>query len=120
MQSAPAGEARLIKRRHLFFHLRVFNRLTGEQLGHVVDISSDGLMLVSETVIPTDVDFQLLMKLPDEGNHTKCHEFEARSVWSSNDADPHIYDTGFRVIEVSKQYLDMVQYLVDNYDCVLL
>ena len=120
MQSAPTGAGRLIKRRHLFFHLRVFNRITGEQLGHVVDISSEGMMLVSETAIPTDVDFQLLMKLPDDGNRTQYHEFEARSIWSSNDADPQIYDTGFQVIEASEQYLAMVQYLVDNYDCVLL
>ena len=120
MQSAPKGDGRLIKRRHLFFHLRVFNRKTGEQLGHVVDISNEGLMLVSETPIPTDVDFQLSMKLPDDDNHTKYHEFEARSIWSSNESDPQIFDTGFSVTEASEQYLAMVQYLVDNYDCVLL
>lgn len=115
MHSALASERRLIQRRHLFFHLRVFDRNTGEKLGHVVDVTPEGMMLVSEQVIPTDVDFQLKMSLPDEGDKSKSHEFEARSMWSSNDVNPQFYDTGFRVIRATEEHLDLMEYLVEHY-----
>ena len=115
MQSALAIERRSIKRRHLFFHLRVFDRNTSKKIGHVVDITPEGMMLVSEIAIPIDVDFQLSMMLPDEGDQSKSHEFEARSMWSSNDVNPQFFDTGFLVLKATEEHLDLVHYLVDHY-----
>ncbi len=41
-----------IKRRHLIYYLRVWNNKEDKVLGHVVDITTEGLMLISEQEIP--------------------------------------------------------------------
>ncbi len=115
MQSALANERRLIKRRHLFFHLRVFDKSTGEKLGHAVDVTPEGMMLVSEQAIPTGVEFQLSMKLPEEGEQSRRRGVEAGSMGSSDDVNPQFYDTGFHVIKATEEHLDLMQYLVEHY-----
>ncbi len=115
MQEALADDRRLIRRRHLIFHLRVFDRDTGNKLGHVVDISPGGMMLVSEEIIPTGVDYKLTMQLPTDSGDTVEHHFEASSVWSSNDVNPQFFDTGFKVTQASKGHIETVKQLVENY-----
>ena len=115
MQAELTDDRRLIKRRHLIFHLRVFDRATDKKLGHVVDISPGGMMLVSEKAIPMGVDFELTMKLPTEDGGTTDHHFEATSVWISNDINPQFFDTGFKVTQALEEHLETVRYLVDNY-----
>ena len=115
MQNVLPSDRRLIRRRHLIFHLRVFDRDSNQKLGHVVDISPEGLMLVSEQPIPTDTSFNLRMQLPDENDTPRDHEFEARSVWSNNDIKPQFYDTGFQVLQASDKHMELVEHLVDDY-----
>ena len=115
MQAELPEDRRLIRRRHLIFHLRVFDRATGEKLGHVVDISPGGMMLVSEQEIPLDVDYKLTMNLPNDNDENVTHDFEARSMWSSNDVNPQFFDTGFQVTQTSKEHIDIVKDLVEHY-----
>ena len=76
MQAVLENDRRGIKRRHLIFHLRVFDRETGEKLGHVVDISAEGMMLVSESAIDVDRDYKLQMRLPDEEDRPTTRQLE--------------------------------------------
>ena len=115
MQAVLENDRRGIKRRHLIFHLRVFDRETGEKLGHVVDISAEGMMLVSESAIDVDRDYKLQMRLPDEEDRPTTHDFEGRTVWSSNDVNPAFFDTGFQVIQASEEHIELVRHLVDLY-----
>lgn len=115
MQQVLVDDRRLIRRRHLIFHLRVFDDSTGEKLGHVVDISPGGMMLVSEPQIPVGVDYKLTMQLPGEEDNIVEHHFEASSVWSSNDINPQFFDTGFKMTQASKEHIELVKQLVEDY-----
>ncbi|MEM7209466.1 MAG: PilZ domain-containing protein [Pseudomonadota bacterium] len=115
MQVPLENDRREIKRRHLIFHLRVFDRITNEKLGHIVDISPEGMMLVSEEPIPVDQNFQLRMHLPNHEDAIEPHDFEARSCWSNNDINPMFYDTGFHVIQATSEHIQLVKRLVDDY-----
>ena len=94
-------QQRKLKRRHLIFFLNVYDMDTGNLIGHVVDITSEGVMLVSENKIPADKDFNLRVRIPGENGESKFLEFTARSLWSKNDVNPIFYDTGFKFIKVS-------------------
>ena len=68
MQDHNGGqtERRHFKRRHLIYYLRVFNRKTGDLLGHLVDVTRDGIMLINEDHVPLDIEMDLRMSLPEE------------------------------------------------------
>ena len=108
-------ERREVKRRHLFFHLRVFDRDSGEKLGHLVDITSDGVMLISETPIKTDIIYKLKMKLPAEVLGVEQLNFTAKSMWCKKDVNPDFYDTGFQITEASREHLAVVEKLIEEY-----
>ena len=89
-------ERRIKPRRHLIFYLRVFNDETGELIGYLGDIHTDGIMVMSETPIKADQDFTLCVKLHTELSDQESLKFKARSRWCKNDVNPTLYDTGFQ------------------------
>lgn len=88
-------ETRSLKRRHLVYYLEVYDDDANELLGHLVDLTTSGLKLVSKQRIPTNRSYRLRMMLPEGYFSQKDLYFEAKSLWSSNDINPDFYDTGF-------------------------
>lgn len=93
------SERREIKRQHLSYYLRVYNRNTGRILGHIVNLSDSGFMLVSCLPIMTDQRYQLRMVLPDSVHRFTRVDFDAWCHWSQQDIAPDAYDSGFSVLE---------------------
>jgi hypothetical protein len=58
------GIHRSLKRRHLIYYLRVFDRSSGKLVGHLVDVTTQGMMLISEAPLPDEAEFELRMDLP--------------------------------------------------------
>jgi hypothetical protein len=44
-------EKRKLKRRHLIYYLRVFEKNTDTLLGYLVDITPEGIMIMSESPV---------------------------------------------------------------------
>ena len=110
-----AIEKRKRRRWELVFYLRIFNQSDGSLLGHVVDISEEGLMILSETPIELNKDFDLKLELPASGN--KNHQLislKAHSIWQSSDANPELIDTGFQLINPDKGSIDAIEQLVEE------
>lgn len=103
---------RSVKRRHLVFYLRVFNQNDSSVLGHVVDISSDGLMLLSDASIGVGDRFSLRMRLPIDLSDKDELQFEAVCRWCKEDDNPDFYLSGLQIdgltIEVEKYILHLI------------
>ena len=56
-------EKRVIERRHLVFYLRIFDGMGSRVLGHLVDVSTRGAMLVCDAPIQLNQEFRLRMRL---------------------------------------------------------
>ncbi len=108
-------ERRKLKRRYLLFYSRVFNSLTQDLIGHLVDITSDGAMLISEEPIKLNMIFELRMELSKEVSEKPYMDFSAKSLWSKADIDPHYYDTGFQFINISPEDAQIIQKIIDVY-----
>ncbi len=95
-----AVEKRQRRRWELVFYLRVFIQKDNSLLGHVIDISEDGMMLLSENPIELNKDYELLLEIPasDRKGRRKI-ALKAHSIWKSSDANPDLYDTGFELID---------------------
>ncbi len=114
-REGPMDERRHLKRRHLLYYLRVFDRGSGEQLGSLADITAEGLMLVSTDSIPTGRDFRLRMHLPPGITRDNGVEIDARSVWTRPDVNPEFHVTGFTLLSVTPGCVDAIEQLIDDY-----
>ncbi|WP_321528522.1 PilZ domain-containing protein [Sedimenticola selenatireducens] len=119
-ETAPQGnsvadERRAILRRHLIYYLRVWDTATDKLLGHIVDINTDGLMLISEKQIETGKPFELEIRWQDmEGNPERIR-FSAVSRWSNNDINSAFFDTGFQLVDPSEEILEPIRKMIHQY-----
>ncbi len=84
-----------IKPHHLSYYMQVYNACTQKPLGHIVNISNQGMMLVSQRRLLTHVIFNLEIRLPEPLLNGKLIQFDALSHWCHPDVTPGCYDTGF-------------------------
>ncbi len=108
-------DRRKVKRRHLIYYLRVFDRTNGRQVGHLVDLTPEGMMVMSERPIRVGRTISLRMTLPGEGGREQTVEFDATSLWTAADVNPDFYDTGFKFEKISKRHLAQIETLIDDY-----
>jgi hypothetical protein len=97
------SDRRTLHRRHLIYYLKVIDRTTDELLGHLVDITEEGLMIVSENCLDTGKIIKLKMCLPREIEGREDIEFEARSMWCRKDVNPSLFGVGLKF-----EYVDIL------------
>jgi hypothetical protein len=109
------ADRRLYPRRYLIFYSRVFDQKTGELLGHIIDITPAGAMLISEKPLEIGKLYHLKMELPDELSTRQFLVFEAKSVRGSQDMIPAFYDTGLQLINVAPSDIALIEKLVESF-----
>ena len=110
-----ALDKRTIKRHQLPYYLEVYNRITKKPLGYIVNISSQGMMLVSNSQTLTHAVFNMYMMLPEPINGHKRIDFDALSQWCKPDVTPGYYDTGFSFTRVPSELQQLVEALKDYF-----
>lgn len=108
-------EQRKLRRLHIICYLRVFDRESAELVGHIADISTAGMMLVSDRPLELDTDYRLVMELPLEGNKRTRVLLTARSIWSRRDANPDFYNVGFKLKRPSVRAVQRIKALIDEF-----
>ena len=109
-------ERRLLKRRHLLYYLSVEDTDTGVLLGHLVNVTAGGIMLMSLEPIPTGRVFQLRMTIPAGAEGARqTLVFQAKSVRSGKDVNPDFFDTGFHMVSLTPTQLGLMETLIDDY-----
>lgn len=106
---------RKFKRRHLIYYLRVYDRKAGVLIGHLADITTDGIMLVSEAPIKTEADFNFKMTLPAEIEGNRDISFDANSIWCKKDVNPDFYATGFKISNIENRDIELIEILIDSF-----
>jgi len=106
---------RSIRRRHLIYYLRVWDDDTKKLLGHIVDITTEGLMLVSDQPIELNKKFNLEMQWHDSDGETKQICFEAESRWEHKDVNASFYDTGFIILNQAAEMLTPIREIIDEF-----
>lgn len=106
-------DGRTLKRRHIIYYIEVFNKDNNELLGHVVDITSKGIKLISKHPIKIKQEFSLHMKLPEEYFAGGSLQFDAVSLWSNKDVNPDFMVTGFQTMNLDKEAAETIKKLID-------
>jgi hypothetical protein len=106
---------RKLKRRHLIYYLRVYDAVNEQLIGHLVDVTTEGMMLISELPIPTNKTFTFRMILPDEILSKPDIVIEARSIWCKKDVNPDFYATGLTILKIDPDDLVVIDSLIRKY-----
>ena len=102
------------KRRHLLYYLEIFDVNADVLLGHIVDITNEGLMMVTKDPVETDVVFNLEMTLPERTKGREYVVFEARSIWCKQDVNPELYGVGFQIVKVEPKEAEIIESLATS------
>jgi hypothetical protein len=70
-------------------------------LGYLVDISTEGLMVVGEAPVPVNGLFQIDIELPTTLNGTRVLRLGVECLWCRNADDPDRFWAGFHLIDIS-------------------
>jgi len=106
---------RTIRRRHLIYYLRAWDMAKNEVLGHIVDITTEGIMLISDQQIELNKPYELEIRWNDAEGEGKKICFKTESRWSSLDINTSFYDTGFQLLDADSDVLDPIHELIDEY-----
>ncbi len=109
-------ERRDIHRRHLMFHLRVYDADSGRELGTLTDVSPEGLLVTGDRRLTLGRRFRMFMRLPPALTARERIDFSATVAWSNNQANPAFHDTGFRDLELDGEDRGILESLMDEFD----
>lgn len=108
---------RKLNRVYLAFFTRLFDRETGELLGHLANLTPEGAMIISEAPLETGKVYRLHMDL-SEAYFSKSHlDFEARCVYSQPEAiAPKFYNTGFQLLKIAPEDVQIITQIIQEYE----
>lgn len=118
VHDTPAGrdkELREFDRRYLVFYLRVFDGMSSKLLGHLIDISQNGIMLISDGPIEENENYRLRMRLPTQGKDRNEIVFKATSRWCKTDKNPDFYKTGFQLYDLNPDANRLIENLIKDF-----
>lgn len=105
---------RNLKRHYLIYYLRVFNRENGEVLGHLVDITPKGIMIMRDSPINVGQDYKLRIRWRNSAGRLQLADFEGACKWCRPDVNPDFYGAGFAITSASEENIAAVHRLIDD------
>lgn len=108
-------ELRQVNRWYIVFYLRVFAGPPNKILGHLVDISEEGIMVISDTPVEVDNLYDLRMRLPAQMGEGEDIAFSATSKWCEYDSNPDFYLTGFQIQDIMPSSKNRINNLIEKF-----
>jgi len=104
------------RRRTLADAVNVVNHRDGSILGRLVNITTEGLMLVSNEPLATDTLYQVVLPLPEKAGVEKQIELGMDCLWTSpTSPDADMYWTGCHIIDISDEMSGRLTALIDSF-----
>ncbi len=106
---------RRLKRRDLIYYLSIFDRNTNQFVGQLVNITTEGIMLIAENPVKPNLCFEFRMVLPEKIDGRDEILFDAKSLWCKKDVNPSFYDVGFQIEKVELKDVERIQSLIHEF-----
>jgi hypothetical protein len=109
------NDRRKFKRRLLVYNLEVLDAENGSPMGRMVDITPEGMMLVSARPMDINSMLHLFVELPSEIFSTKRVNFTALARWCRHDINPDLFDIGLEFTDITDKNIETVIGLIADY-----
>lgn len=110
-------------RRLTFRHIgqiNVTNRLSGDPMGVVGDVSMGGLRLVTEDPLAPGSCYDMRLEIPVREGHTRSVDISAICQWSRKDAKTGRFEQGFKLDRPSAAFNELVSSMSVSFNRSLL
>jgi len=90
--------------------INVMNAITGQQIGHIGNLSIDGMLVITNRKLPEDALFQFTFHLPS-GATAQQHQLEigVHEQWCEAANAPGQFWSGFRIIDIGTEDFNVLQ-----------
>ena len=93
--------------------IHVFDKMIGEEIGTVANISSTGFMLVADRHIDVETIFQLRLLTSDTQEE---FSLGAMCLWNSDASSANTFWAGFHIIDISDETQSRLEKLVQTHN----
>ncbi|MBX2813794.1 MAG: PilZ domain-containing protein [Myxococcales bacterium] len=107
-------DRRAAERHKLMMYLKVHHQVTNELVGHVVDLSTGGLMLVAGEPFQPKSYHQLKVVLPLDEDQERTMDVDVECCWCGPDVNDAYYDAGFRFLSLCPSLNEMISDVVED------
>lgn len=109
-------ERRINPRRYLKSYLQVLDRNTDNIVGHLVNISQNGAMMISENPISEDTSLRLRLVMPEKFEGNDSIDIRSCSVWCQQDRfNPELYATGFKIERIHQTDETFIERFIEKF-----
>lgn len=103
------------RRRTVTAPVNIYNKDTGEMLGRLVNITTEGLMLVNTRPLAADRLYQAVIELPEPVNEVTRLELGIDSLWTSPaNPDADMFWSGCQIIDISDEMLGTLKVVIEQ------
>jgi hypothetical protein len=107
--------ARKLERREINQTIDVMDVINGGKFGELINITVEGLMMMTDSEIPTQSIYQFSIKLPVELHGSNTVELGADCLWCRKDENFHRFWAGFQIIDASDTAVKQIEELIEAY-----
>lgn len=108
-------EKRKLLRKKAPERIEIYDRTTEGCLGQVVNMTTSGLLLLSDRPVPINTVFQLRLLIPETIEGMDAVDFGAESLWESPAQDENKHWTGLQIIDLSAQNTRIIDILIRDW-----
>ncbi|TKB12225.1 PilZ domain-containing protein [Desulforhopalus sp. IMCC35007] len=105
-------DLRLADRKYLVFYLRVFDGTGNKILGHLVDISEKGVLLMTDELVALNEEHLLRLRLPAFIRDREEILLQGTCRWCHKDTNSDFFLTGFQIHDVDASTKEVIIHLM--------
>jgi c-di-GMP-binding flagellar brake protein YcgR len=109
-------ERRSTQRIKISYYVPIVNAESYEKLGILAEITTKGLLVDAQKILPVDQQFRLRLDLNDESFDQPFINFKARVRWVRPDRyQPGFYNIGFELVDLSSTETRIIEKIMESY-----
>lgn len=108
-------DRRRSNRRFMLYYMPIYDVQSLRQVGNLVDITPQGIMIVSENAVAESHTIHMRLELTGDVASKNHMEFHALCKWCRQDISPNLYSIGFEILDLTPEDTDIIQRIVETY-----
>ena len=108
-------EKRKAQRKRTDKYFAVYNRETDEFFGKLIDVSTNGMMILAVLNMDVNSIYEFRIDFPKPLAGKRYLAFDAECVWCrESKSSKRNYDVGFQITEIEFKEIETIQYLLND------
>ena len=108
-------DRRKSNRRFMLYYMPLYDAESMRQAGNLVDITPQGVMIVSEHPMVEGQTVRMRLELTGDVANKPFMEFKARCKWCRQDISPNLHSIGFEILDLAPGDAEIIQRIIETY-----